>query len=410
MQDNKVSQIINNEKNFQNENLILIPSDNYVSEDVSEALGSVLGNRYSEGAPHARYYQGQENLDDIEELAQSRALEIFDLSKDDWHVNVQPYSGSPANLAILMALAEPGDKIMGMSLFSGGHLTHGHKASFSGKLFDVTQYSVDEKTGLLDYDEIEKQALTEKPKVLICGASAYSRTIDFEKFSEIARKSGAYLVADISHIAGLIVGGVHPSPFPYTDVVMTTTHKTLRGPRGAIIICKKELANKIDKAVFPGLQGGPHQNTIASMAVAFGEALKPEFKEYASQIVKNAKVLSDALRQNGIKIVTSGTDNHLVLVDVASLGLDGKKAAESLEKVGIIVNKNVLPGDKLSPQIASGIRMGTPAVTTRGMKEEEMKIIAELMVKVLKNPNDEQIISDVKQKVKELTSKFPISS
>lgn len=408
MQDSEVSKIINNEKNFQNENLILIASDNYISESVSEALGSFLGNRYSEGAPHARYYQGQKNLDEIEELARSRALEMFKLSKDKWHVNVQPYSGSPANLVILMALAKPGDKIMGMSLSSGGHLTHGHKVSFSGKLFEVIQYGVDEKTGLFNYEEIEKQALTEKPKILICGASAYPRTIDFKKFSEIARKSGAYLVADISHIAGLIVGGAHPSPFPYADVVMTTTHKTLRGPRGAIIICKKDLTEKIDKAVFPGLQGGPHQNTIAAMAVAFGEALKPEFKEYGEQIVKNAKTLSNTLHRNGIKLITGGTDNHLILVDVTSLGLDGKKVAKALEKAGIIVNKNVIPGDKLSPQIASGIRLGTPAVTTRGMKEDEMKIIAELIIKILKNSEDEQANFEVGQKVKALTSKFPV--
>jgi glycine hydroxymethyltransferase len=406
--DPKAFEIINNEEKRQKDDLELIPSENYISAEVRQALSSVFVNKYSEGKPHERYYGGQEFVDQIEDLACERVLKMFELSDRDWHVNVQPYSGSPANLAIYLALAEPGDKIMGMKLSEGGHLTHGHSASFSGKLFQPIQYSVNPFTGYLDYDEIEMLAKKEKPKIIICGATAYSRIIDFERFAEIAKKVNAFLVADIAHIAGLIVGKVHPSPFPFADVVMTTTHKTLRGPRGAIIFCRKDLAEKIDKAVFPGLQGGPHENQIAAMAVAFNEALKPEFKDYAAQVVKNAETLAQTITENGLPVITGGTDNHLMLVDVTGIGLDGKRAESLLESVGIIVNKNTIPGDKLSPKIGSGIRLGTPAITTRGMGEEEMKIIGKTICDVLKNERNSRILAEARDVVQKLTRKYPV--
>jgi len=418
--DSKVARIIAGEEKRQTDHLELIPSENYASAEVLEALGSVLTNKYSEGKPHARYYGGQEFVDQIEDLAVARALKMFGLSSRDWHANIQPYSGSPANMAIYLALAEPGDKIMGMKLTEGGHLTHGHPVNFSGRLFKVAQYSVNQETGLINYDEVEKIAVREKPKIIICGATAYSRLLDFEEFARIAKKVRAYLVADISHIAGLIVGGVHPSPFPHADAVMTTTHKTLRGPRGAIIICKKDLAEKIDRAVFPGLQGGPHENTIAAIAICFGEALKPEFKKYAEQVVKNAKVLADTLSRNNLKVISGGTDNHLMLVDVTSVGITGKEAEKLLEKSSIVVNKNTIPGDKNPPTIGSGIRLGTPAVTSRGMKEAEMKIIGELISNALRKSTLRRAqgcpeysrraknFQDIKNQVRKLTKKFKV--
>jgi glycine hydroxymethyltransferase len=406
--DRKVAEIIRKEEDRQKEQLELIPSENYISAEVREVLSSVFVNKYSEGRPHERYYGGQKYVDQIEDLACERALKMFELSDRDWHVNVQPYSGSPANLAIYLALIEPGDKIMGMKLTEGGHLTHGHSASFSGKLFASVQYAVNPYTGYLDYDEIEDLAKKEKPKIIICGATAYSRIIDFERFAKIAKEVNAYLVADIAHIAGLIVGGVHPSPFPFADVVMTTTHKTLRGPRGAIIICRKSLAEKIDRAVFPGLQGGPHENQIAAMAIAFGEALSAEFKEYAAQVVKNAQKLAQTITENGLPVITGGTDNHLMLVDVIGISLDGKKAESLLESIGIIVNKNTIPGDKLSPKVGSGIRLGSPAITTRGMGEEEMQIIGKIICDVLKNPENSRILTEARSVVQKVTRKYPV--
>jgi glycine hydroxymethyltransferase len=376
-------------------------SDLYSSQAVREALGSVLTNKYSEGYPGARYYAGQINVDQIEEIAKSRALKMFKLAESSWHANVQPYSGSPANMAVYSAVLEPGDKILGMKLDQGGHITHGLPISFPGRIFKFSHYGVDEKTEMLDYDDILKIAKRDMPKMIVCGATAYSRIIDFKKFGEIAKKTGAYLLADISHTAGLIVGGVHPSPFPHADFVMTTTHKTLRGPRGAIIICKKELAKAIDRAVFPGLQGGPHDNQVAAKAVCFGEALDPNFKDYAKQIVKNAKALARELQGHGFRIVSGGTDNHLMLVDLRVMKITGKDAQNILEEVGITVNKNTIPNDPEKPFIASGLRIGTPAVTTRGMKEKEMKIIAQLIADVLINKKD------VKKEVIKLTKKFP---
>ncbi len=402
--DPKVNKIIQAEDNRRQNSLNLIPSDNHSSKEIYEALGSVFNDKYAEGKPHARYYGGQVFVDEIEDLAVNRALKMFKLSEKNWHANVQPYSGSPANAEIYFALLNFGDKILGMKLDQGGHITHGLSISFSGKAYKIASYGVDSKTEMLDYDEILKIAKKEKPKMIVCGATAYSRIIDFKKFSQIAKKVGAYLLADVSHIAGLIVGGTHPSPFPYADIVMTTTHKTLRGPRGAIIISRKELGDKIDKAVFPGLQGGPHEHQIAAKAVCFGQAMDPEFKTYAKQIVKNAKTLAKELQKKGLRIVTGGTDNHLMLVDLRSLKITGKEAQTMLEEVGIIVNKNTIPNDPQKPFIGSGIRLGTPAITTRGMKEKEMKIVADLIVATLSKS-----ISKISKQVTALCQKFPIS-
>lgn len=405
--DHEVYKLIAAEEKRQRDELEMIPSENIASAEVREALGSIFTDKYSEGKPHARYYGGQINVDAIEDLAIERALEMFKLSPQKWHVNVQPYSGSPANAEIYLALLNFGDKVMGMKLDQGGHITHGLPISFGGRVYNFVSYGVDKKTEMLDYGEILKIAQKEKPKLIICGATAYARTIDFKKFSEIAKAVGAYLVADISHIAGLVVGGAHPSPFPYADVVMTTTHKTLRGPRGAIIICRKDLAEQIDRAVFPGLQGGPHENQIAAKAVCFGEALKPQFKTYARQIVKNAKALAAALKQNGARLITGGTDNHLILMDVkSSFNVTGKDVQLALEQAGIIANKNTIPYDREKPFVGSGIRLGTPAATSRGMKEKEMAKIAELIVAVLKNPSDVKNLKQIRSQVLKLTAKF----
>lgn len=409
--DPQISKLIKAEEKRQQENLELIPSENYASKNVREALGSVLNNKYSEGYPGARYYGGQINVDQIEEIAKERALKIFKLSNTKWHANVQPYSGSPANLAVYSSVLNPGDKILGMKLDQGGHITHGLPISFPGRIFQFSFYGVDEKTEMIDYDELEKVAKQVKPKMIVCGATAYSRIIDFKKFSEIAKKVNAYLLADISHIAGLIVGGVHPSPFPYADFVMTTTHKSLRGPRGAIIVCKKEYAKAIDRAVFPGLQGGPHDHQVAAKAICFGEALEPEFKDYAKQIVENAKALASELSKLGFRIVSGGTDNHLMLVDLRKIKMTGKDAQNLLEKNGIIVNKNTIPNDSQKAMIGSGIRIGTPAITTRGMKEKEMKIIVQLIADVLiKKPAHRSlgVGRDVKKEVINLTRRFSI--
>ncbi|MCI5108855.1 MAG: serine hydroxymethyltransferase [Candidatus Pacebacteria bacterium] len=390
MKDKQVETLIKKEKARQNKVINLIPSDNHSSDDVFEALGSCFSNKYSEGYPGHRYYGGQEFTDKLELLAQKRALEAFKLSPNKWHVNVQPLSGSPANLAVYMGLLGRTGKIMGMSLRSGGHLTHGHKVSATGIYYKQIPFEVDPKTERLNYNSLKKQAKAKKPDVIVAGFTAYPRKIDFKKFREIADACGAYLMVDMSHIAGLIAGGVHPSPFPYADVVTTTTHKTLRGPRGAIIFAKKdkrELYKKIDKAIFPGLQGGPHMNKIAAIAVAMKEAKSPSFKKYAKNVVENTKVLADELKKHGWRICSSGTDNHLLLVDVwmDGKGVSGGEAERKLEKAGIIVNKNTIPGETRGPFDPSGIRLGAAEVTTRGMGKKDMVTIAKKIDKALRS-------------------------
>ena len=423
--DPEIYQHIVKEIQRQKSVLNMIPSENYVSPAVLEACGSVLNNKYSEGYPFKRYYQGNANVDAIEQLAIDRAKALFGAE----HANVQPYSGSPANMAIYHALLKPGDKIMGMQLDMGGHLTHGHKVNFSSKYFKAVQYPVDEKTELLDMDVIRAIALKEKPQIIVSGATAYPRQLDFKAFHEIAEEVGAYSLADISHIAGLIIGKVHPSPFPFTDVVMTTTHKTLRGPRSAIILSKKEdrlanltpemtekerekaknLALKIDRVVFPGLQGGPHEHVIAGKAIAFKEAATPAFEQYANQIVKNAKSLANSLMNNGIKLVTDGTDNHLILIDLRPFGIGlGREVAVSLENAGICTNCNTVPYDPSTPFKPSGIRIGTPILTTRGMKEEEMKQVGEWISQVIKDKDNKELQERTRKEVKELCDRFPV--
>lgn len=397
MKDKEIEKLIKAETRRQKGVINLIASENYVSRDVLTALGSELTNKYAEGYTKLRYYGGNEVVDRIENLCKKRALRLFKLKEKEWSVNVQPLSGSPANVAVYLALVGKGGKIMGMSLDHGGHLTHGHKVSITGKFWEQVPYGVNKKTEQLDYEEIKKVALKEKPDIIVAGFTAYPRLIDWQKFREIVDavvhpdgRNGAYLMVDMSHIAGLVVGGVHPSPFPYADIVTTTTHKTLRGPRAGIIFArrdKRELDKKIDKAVFPGLQGGPHLNQIASVAVALGEAMKPEFKTYAKQIIKNTKTLASELKKRGWRIVSGGTDNHLLLIDVfgSTKGeLTGKKASEKLEKSGIIVNKNTIPFDLRSPVDPSGIRLGTAAETTRGKRERDFVKIAERIDKILR--------------------------
>jgi glycine hydroxymethyltransferase len=402
--DKEIFKLIELESKRQVEGIELIASENYVSPAVLQAMGSILTNKYSEGYPSKRYYRGNDYIDEIENIAIERAKQLF---KAD-HVNVQPYSGSPANLAVHLAFLNPGDKTIGMSLDAGGHLTHGFKVSISGKYFDSVSYGVNEK-GYIDYDEVKKLANEHKPKLIWAGFSAYSRIVDWEKFREIADEVGAILVADIAHVAGLVVTGDYPSPVPYADVVTTTTHKTLRGPRGAMILCKEQYAEAIDKAVFPGVQGGPHNHTTAAIAVALKEASQPEFKEYIKQVCINAKTLSKELSNRGYKIISGGTDNHLMLVDtVASVDISGKEAALALEKANITLNKNGIPNDPRKPWDPSGVRIGTPAVTTRGMKEKEMQQIADFIEKVLKNYQDEDLLKKIRVEVKEFTKDFPI--
>ena len=408
--DLKIYQIIKAEEKRQKEGIELIPSENYTSEAVMEAMGSVLTNKYSEGYPRKRYYGGQENIDDMEELCQKRALNLFVplRSQKNWHINIQPLSGSPANIAVLFALLEFGDKVMGMNLSQGGHLTHGHPVNFSGKAYKFFQYGVRQDNQQIDYDKIEAIAKKVKPKMVISGATAYSRIIDFKRFQAIARKVGAIHLADISHIAGLIAGGVHPSPFPFADVVTTTTHKTLRGPRGAVIFCQKKYADAVDKAVFPGLQGGPHDHINAGKAICFLEASKPSFKKYAEQIVKNSKAFAKELINQGFDLVSGGSDNHLILIDLSKLKIPGKIAQGTLDKIGITVNKNTVPFDKRSPFDPSGIRLGTPAATSRGMKEKEFTLIAQMIKNALASIGDETKLKKIKQKVKKLALKFPV--
>lgn len=401
--DPEVQALIDAEDDRQQRTIRLIASENYASRAVREATASRFANKYSEGYPGRRYYQGQEFTDAVEVLAAQRACELFGAK----YANVQPYSGSPANLAVYYALLELGDPILGMGLPFGGHLTHGWKVSFSGRFYDAHAYSVDPETELIDIDAVRKLAHEIKPKMLICGASAYPRLLDFEAFAEIADEVGAYFLADIAHVAGLIAGGVHPSPVGLADVVTTTTHKTLRGPRGGLIMAKEEHAKALDRAVFPALQGGPHINSIAAAAVAFKEAMSEDFKDYAAQIVKNAQVLANELTRHGLRLVTGGTDNHLILVDLTPRNIGGRDAAQALEKAGIVVNSNSIPFDKRKPFDPSGIRLGTAAVTTRGMKEDEMKQLATFIGRVLDNLGDEQVLTEIAAQVHEFCSSYP---
>ncbi len=403
-QDPDVAELIALEADRQEKSIRLIASENYVSRAVMEATGSVLTNKYSEGYAHKRYYQGQTYIDSLELLAINRAKELFGAE----HVNVQPYSGSPANLETYYALAEPGDLIMGMSLPHGGHLTHGWKVNFSANFYRAVQYPVSEKTHLIDFDQVAEIAREHKPKILICGASAYPRTIDFARFAEIAKEVGAYLVADIAHIAGLVAAGEHPSPIPYADAVTTTTHKTLRGPRGAMILCREEHAKKIDSAVFPALQGGPHNHTTAAMAVAFKEALSPEFKQYGKLIISNASILAEELMAQGFELVTGGTDNHLLLIDLSNKNIAGKPMAQAMEKAGIVCNCNAVPFDKRKPFDPSGIRIGTAAVSSRGFGSDEMKALAGWISRIAADAENEQMLASIRKEVEELCDAKPV--
>jgi glycine hydroxymethyltransferase len=402
--DPELFKAVLDETKRQNDNLEFIASENFVSENVLFAQGSTLTNKYAEGYPGKRWYNGCQFVDVAESLAIDRAKELFKAE----HVNVQAHSGSQANMAAYLSVLKPNDTIMTLDLAHGGHLTHGHKMNFSGKFFKVVPYGVNKETEQLDYDALEKLAVEHKPQMIVTGASAYPRTIDFERFSEIAKKVGAYLMVDIAHIAGLVAAKLHPDPVAVSDFVTTTTHKTLRGPRGGMVMCKEKYAKKVDVNIFPGIQGGPLMHIIAAKAVAFGEALKPQFIEYQKQIIKNAAVLSEELSKKGFRIVSGGTDNHLFLVDVTSVGLTGKDAANILDEARITVNKNMIPFDKNSPLITSGIRMGTPAVTTRGFKEAEMIRVAEIIEMLLKNPENEAKAEEARSMVKELTDKFPL--
>ena len=400
--DPEICEAINEELYRQQHNIELIASENIVSKAVMAAMGSVLTNKYAEGYPGKRYYGGCEKVDIVEELARKRACELFGAE----HANVQPHSGAQANMAVFFAVLKPGDTVMGMSLAHGGHLTHGSPVNMSGKQYNVVSYGVSEETGRIDYEEFRRVALENKPKLSIAGASAYSRTIDFEFMSKVAKEVGAYFMVDMAHIAGLVAAGLHPNPVPYADFVTTTTHKTLRGPRGGLILCKEENAKLIDKAIFPGIQGGPLMHVIAAKAVCFKEALDPSFKKYAEQVVKNAKVLADRLIENGFDIVSGGTDNHLMLVDLRPMHITGKELEARLDEVRITCNKNAIPFDPEKPGTASGIRLGTPAVTTRGMVEEDMVEIADLIAMVAKDFEGNK--AEVAERVQKLVTKYPI--
>ena len=404
-QDPAVYQAVMGEVKRQQEGMELIASENYVSEAVLEALGSAFTNKYSEGYPAKRYYGGQTFTDKIENIAIERAKKLFGAE----HINVQPLSGAPANMIAYSAVLKLGDKVLGMDLSHGGHLTHGHPVTLSAKIYNFIRYKTSNSSGKIDYGKLEKMAVTEKPQMILAGFSAYTRQLDYQNFHEIAKKVGAISMIDIAHIAGLIAGKVIPSPIPYFDIVTTTTHKTLRGPRGGMIMCREKYAQAIDKACFPGFQGGPHMHQIAALAVCLGEALEPSFQEYAKQIIKNAKVLEIELRKYDFKIMFGGTDNHMLLVDVfGSVGLSGKEAEIALDKVGITLNKNVIPDDPRPPLDPSGIRIGVPAVTTRGMKEKEIKFIAGWIIEALKNYKNEKALESIHQEVIALCKKFPI--
>ncbi|MHA6258990.1 serine hydroxymethyltransferase [Sporosarcina sp. CAU 1771] len=403
-QDQLVYDAIMAEKNRQQANIELIASENFVSVAVMEAQGSVLTNKYAEGYPGRRYYGGCEHVDTVEDAARDRLKEIFGAE----YANVQPHSGAQANMAVYFTFLKPGDTVLGMNLSHGGHLTHGSPVNFSGELYNFVEYGVSKEDERIDYEDVRQKALEHKPKMIVAGASAYPREIDFAKFREIADEVGAYLFVDMAHIAGLVAVGEHSNPVPHAHFVTSTTHKTLRGPRGGFILCKEEDGRKIDKSVFPGVQGGPLMHVIAAKAVAFKEALQPEFKTYIQQVKKNAKVLGEELIASGVDIVSGGTDNHLLLLNLGSLGITGKVAEHALDEVGITTNKNTIPFDKESPFVTSGVRIGTPAVTSRGFKEEEMKEIASIIAMVLKNPEDEATKKEALERVVALTDKFPL--
>ncbi|MBP8614155.1 MAG: serine hydroxymethyltransferase [Firmicutes bacterium] len=401
--DPEIKRVLSDEEKRQMDVVELIASENLVSKAVLEAAGSVLTNKYAEGYPGKRYYGGCEVVDVAENLARDRAKEIFGAD----HANVQPHSGAQANTAVYFAVLKPGDTVLGMNLAHGGHLTHGSPVNISGQYYNFVAYGVEAETETIDYDQVRNTALEHKPKLIVAGASAYPRIIDFKKFREIADEAGSLLMVDMAHIAGLVAAGLHPSPVPYAQFVTTTTHKTLRGPRGGMILCTGEWAAAIDKAIFPGIQGGPLMHIIAAKAVAFKEALEPSFKGYQTQVVKNAKALAEALKGYGFRLVSGGTDNHLMLVDLTPKGVTGRQAEQSLDKVGITVNKNAIPFDQRKPTVTSGIRIGTPAVTTRGMKEHEMELIASLIDRTIAERENEDALKDIAEQVRNLTSRFP---
>ncbi len=403
LQDEEILTTIKAEEKRQAEEMEMIASENYVSPAVLEAMGTVLTNKYSEGYPGKRYYGGNQIIDDVENIAIERAKKLFDAE----HVNVQPLSGSPANAAVYMAFLKPGDKVLGLKLDHGGHLSHGHPVNFSGMLYDFVQYEVDSETGKIDMEEVRKIAKKEKPKMIVAGYSAYSREIEWEKFQEIADEVGAFTFADIAHTAGLIAGGQMTNPVPIFDVISTTTHKTLRGPRGAMIMCKKEFAKQVDKAVFPGMQGGPHDHINASKAVAFGEALQDNFKEYAIQTIKNAKAMADEFIKLGYKVISNGTDNHLIVVDMTSKGVTGKEAETILDRIGISVSRSTIPNDPNPPMNPSGVRFGTPAITTRGIEEDNVKRIVGWINNAIENKEEIEILEKIKDEIVALCKKFP---
>lgn len=405
MNDKKIQEAIEREAERQLYNIELIASENYVSRDVLEAAGSILTNKYAEGYPSKRYYGGCVHVDEIEEIARERAKQLFNAE----HANVQPHSGSQANMGVYLSVLQPGDTVLGMNLTAGGHLTHGHPLNFSGTLYRFVDYGVTKDSEAIDYEEVRRVALKEQPKLIVAGASAYPRVIDFEKFREIADEVGAYFMVDMAHIAGLVAAGEHPSPVPYADFVTTTTHKTLRGPRGGLILCKKEHAALLDKKVFPGMQGGPLMHIIAAKAVCLQEAMQPEFKDYAKQVIANCAVMSNTLKEEGFRIVSGGTDNHLILVDVkSSLDMSGKLAEKLLDEAGITCNKNTIPFETEKPFVTSGIRLGTAAMTTRGFKENEFRQVALWISRVLKNAEDEAVREEVRKEVRALTVQFPL--
>ncbi|MCC0563032.1 serine hydroxymethyltransferase [Brevibacillus borstelensis] len=403
-QDPQVAEAVGLELGRQRDKIELIASENFVSRAVMEAMGTVLTNKYAEGYPGRRYYGGCEYVDIVENIARDRIKELFGAE----HANVQPHSGAQANMAVYFTILKPGDTVLGMNLSHGGHLTHGSPVNFSGSLYNFVEYGVDEQSHLINYDDVRAKALEHKPKLIVAGASAYPRTIDFAKFREIADEVGAYFMVDMAHIAGLVAAGLHPNPVPHAHFVTSTTHKTLRGPRGGLILCKEEFSKAIDKSVFPGVQGGPLMHVIAAKAVSFGEALQPEFKAYAQQIVNNARAFAEALQAEGLTLVSGGTDNHLVLVDVRNLGLTGKVAEHLLDEVNITTNKNTIPYDPESPFVTSGVRMGTPAVTSRGFDEAAMKEVAAIIALTLKNPEDAAKHEEARQRVSALCQRFPM--
>lgn len=403
MIDKELESLIAQEQTRQNNNIELIASENFCSKEVREAAGSILTNKYAEGYPSHRYYGGCVNVDAVEELARTRACELFGAE----HANVQPHSGSQANMGVYMSVLQPGDRVMGMDLASGGHLTHGAKVSFSGKLYDFHSYGVDKDTERLDYDAIDKIAMEVQPKIIVAGASAYAREIDFKEFRRIADHCGSLLMVDMAHIAGLVATGYHMSPVPYADFVTTTTHKTLRGPRGGMILCKEEYAKALDKAIFPGIQGGPLCHIVAAKAACLYEAMQPEFKDYIKQLLANCQVLANTLQEEGFRLVSGGTDNHLVLVDTMSIGVTGKEAEAALDEVNITANKNAIPYDPLKPNVTSGLRLGTAAMTTKGFNEEDFKQVGKWIAEVIKNKDDEACKARIKEEVLALTAKHP---